>query len=186
MTHCSKDEVYTIVLPDKKLISYAVIVLCTQILHSFTIIFSYLNEFILYVFHWVTWLFIRFFRSEKSNWSYQYWESNLELHISLTLWWRRLLSYRNQSIDLDSKSMDWFLYDKASVMKKLSSMVKPTDCNFAKYELFPSASYFFLSVNLDDKVWTLLIKVSYISRDGCHTRFDLICFTSCYLYFKEL
>ena len=29
----------------------------------------------------------------------------------LNLSWRRLLSYRNQSIDLPSKSMDWFLYD---------------------------------------------------------------------------
>ena len=30
----------------------------------------------------------------------------------LTLQWRRSLSYRNQSIDLQSKSMDWFLYDR--------------------------------------------------------------------------
>ena len=29
----------------------------------------------------------------------------------LTLSWRRSLSYRNQSIDLQSKSVDWFLYD---------------------------------------------------------------------------
>ena len=29
----------------------------------------------------------------------------------LTLLWRRLLSCRNQSIDLLPKSMDWFLYD---------------------------------------------------------------------------
>ena len=29
----------------------------------------------------------------------------------LTLSWRRPISYRNQSIDLRSKSMDWFLYD---------------------------------------------------------------------------
>ena len=29
----------------------------------------------------------------------------------LTLSWRRPLSYRNQFIDLRSKSMDWFLYD---------------------------------------------------------------------------
>ena len=29
----------------------------------------------------------------------------------LTLSWRRLLSYRNQSIDFLCKSMDWFLYD---------------------------------------------------------------------------
>ena len=32
--------------------------------------------------------------------------------IQLTLSWRRPLSYRNQSIDLQSKSMDWFLYDR--------------------------------------------------------------------------
>ena len=32
-------------------------------------------------------------------------------HISLTLSWRRPLSYRNQSIDFQSRSMDWFLYD---------------------------------------------------------------------------
>ena len=31
---------------------------------------------------------------------------------SLTLSWRRSLSYRNQSIDLQSKSMDWVLYDR--------------------------------------------------------------------------
>ena len=31
--------------------------------------------------------------------------------IFLTLSWRRPLSYRNQSIDLQSKSVDWFLYD---------------------------------------------------------------------------
>ena len=30
----------------------------------------------------------------------------------LTLSWRRSLPYGNQSIDLHSKSMDWFLYDQ--------------------------------------------------------------------------
>ena len=30
---------------------------------------------------------------------------------TLTFSWRRPLLYRNQSIDLGSKSMDWFLYD---------------------------------------------------------------------------
>ena len=29
----------------------------------------------------------------------------------VTLSWRRPLSYRKQSIDLRSKSVDWFLYD---------------------------------------------------------------------------
>ena len=33
------------------------------------------------------------------------------IFLNLTPSWRRLLSYRNQSIDLPSKSMDWFLYD---------------------------------------------------------------------------
>ena len=30
----------------------------------------------------------------------------------LTISWRRYLLYRNQSLDLQSKSMDWFLYDR--------------------------------------------------------------------------
>ena len=32
--------------------------------------------------------------------------------ISITLFWRRSISYRNQSIDLLCNSMDWFLYDR--------------------------------------------------------------------------
>ena len=40
----------------------------------------------------------------------------------LTLSWRRQLSYRNQSIDLLCKSVDWFLYMTASVMKDLKSI----------------------------------------------------------------
>ena len=40
---------------------------------------------------------------------------------SLTLSWRRPLSYGNQSIDLLRKSMDWFRYDKtACIMKELT------------------------------------------------------------------
>ena len=41
------------------------------------------------------------------------WEiiTNLDfLHLPLS--WRRSLPYRNQSIDLQSRSMDWFLYDR--------------------------------------------------------------------------
>ena len=37
----------------------------------------------------------------------------------LTLSWRRLLTYRNQSMDLLCKSMDWFLYDRTSILKEL-------------------------------------------------------------------
>ena len=40
----------------------------------------------------------------------------------LTLSWRRQLSYRNQSIDLLCKSIDWLLYITAFVMKDLKSI----------------------------------------------------------------
>ena len=43
-----------------------------------------------------------------ATWNMSHAESSL---IRLTLSWRRLLSYRNQSIDLLRKSIDWFLYD---------------------------------------------------------------------------
>ena len=43
----------------------------------------------------------------------------------LTLSWRGPLSYRNQYIDLQNKSMDWFLYDNGlrheSVNKELKT-----------------------------------------------------------------
>ena len=38
--------------------------------------------------------------------------SSLFVKTTLTLLWRRPLSYRNQSTDLQSKSMNWFLYDR--------------------------------------------------------------------------
>ena len=37
----------------------------------------------------------------------------------LTLSWRRPLSYRNQSIDFRSKSIDWFLYDNGLRHKRV-------------------------------------------------------------------
>ena len=42
--------------------------------------------------------------------------------VYLTLSWQRPVSYRNQSIDLLGKSMDWFLYDNGPVMKELKWM----------------------------------------------------------------
>ena len=38
------------------------------------------------------------------------------LNMNLILSWRRSLSYKNQSIDLKSKLMDWFLYDSKEVL----------------------------------------------------------------------
>ena len=42
---------------------------------------------------------------------YSIWNLFLRQSGPLTLSWRRSLSYRNQSIDLLCKSVDWFLYD---------------------------------------------------------------------------
>ena len=44
--------------------------------------------------------------------------------MTLTLSWRRPLSYRNQSIDLQSKSMDWFLYDRGFRHERVKYEVK--------------------------------------------------------------
>ena len=45
--------------------------------------------------------------------------------VYLTLSWQRFVSYRNQFIDFQSKSMDWFLYDtvfRHQNVKTLSSI----------------------------------------------------------------
>ena len=47
----------------------------------------------------------------KSSYLFEFFQLPIEPLQSLTLSWRRSLSYRNQSNDLLCKSMDWFLYD---------------------------------------------------------------------------
>ena len=61
-------------------------------------------------------------------WSFLYifryllhWISKSLNHSCLTLSWRRPLSCRNQSTDLQSKSMDWFLYENGFLHKELRS-----------------------------------------------------------------
>ena len=64
--------------------------------------------------------------------------------LTLTLSWRRPLSYRNQSIDLQGKLMDWFLYDNGlhhervknwcaipflKIQKKNSRFVETLNCS---------------------------------------------------------
>ena len=41
----------------------------------------------------------------------------------LNLSWRRSLLYRNQSIDLQNKSMDWFLYDKNFRLERVNALL---------------------------------------------------------------
>ena len=48
-------------------------------------------------------------KKEKNKLLLDPWHSSKEQILALS--WRRPLSYRNQSINLQSKSMDWFLYD---------------------------------------------------------------------------
>ena len=64
----------------------------------------------------------------------------------LTFSWRGLLSYRNQSIDLQSKSMDWFLYD-----------------NGLRYERVKNSWVFHLSFQLIFQV-VLLVESNFINR----------------------
>ena len=49
-----------------------------------------------------------------------HWNINIPIN-SLTLSWRRPLSYRNQSIDFQIKSMDWFLYDNGLSLERVKS-----------------------------------------------------------------
>ena len=44
-----------------------------------------------------------------------------EHYNTLTLSWPMYLSYRNQSTDLLSKSMDWFLYDRDLCHEKVNA-----------------------------------------------------------------
>ena len=50
----------------------------------------------------------------------------------LTLSWRRPLSYRNQTIDLRSKSVDWFLYDNGLSHERVKGLSPTFDSNLRK------------------------------------------------------
>ena len=47
-----------------------------------------------------------------------------------TLSWRRPLSYRNQFIDLQSKSVNWFLYDNGLCHERVRRKCSENICNF--------------------------------------------------------
>ena len=47
--------------------------------------------------------------------------TNYQENHCLTLSRKRPLSYRNQSIDLQSKSMDWFLYDNGLFLERVNN-----------------------------------------------------------------
>ena len=51
-----------------------------------------------------------------------WWKENLEKHQKDIKKTHNFISYRNQSIDLRSKSMDWFLYDMNIIADQPSSL----------------------------------------------------------------
>ena len=59
--------------------------------------------------NWIVWFIFFPAKTNELNWTYVD-DVFFLFEIRLTLSWRRSLSYRNQSIDLQSKSVNWFLY----------------------------------------------------------------------------
>ena len=78
------------------------------------LIFEFIH-FHSFLFSYYTFSFLK--KRKKDPTELKYNKYLLELHCSfvvkgdLTLLCRKPLSYKNQSIDLESKSIDWFLYD---------------------------------------------------------------------------
>ena len=62
--------------------------------------------------------------------------SELWLLRSLTLSWRRSLSYGNQPIDLLCKSMNWFLYDRDLRHEGANPLRANTPINFNAFKVF--------------------------------------------------
>ena len=58
----------------------------------------------------------------------------------LTLSWRRPISYRKQSIDLRSKSMDWFLYDIGLRHERLNENHTHRGVSRTKLNIYDGAS----------------------------------------------
>ena len=85
--------------------------------------------------------------------------------MDLTLSRRRSLSYRNQSTDLPSKSMDWFLYDNGLRQKRLKMKLRNEDLllvpvSFTKIlftvpEKCPNREFFLFCI------WTLFTQCKY-------------------------
>ena len=85
------------------------------IINIFSIQVKYV--FTIWIFHWILfwWVYLVFdLYLQKSEFYFQYvnWTTAQECEYLFTLSWRRSQWYRNQSIDLQSKSKEWCLYDR--------------------------------------------------------------------------
>ena len=95
----------------------------------------------------------------KTDWSKLILEKN-ELTLSL----QRYLSNRNQSIDLQSKSVDWFLYDRDLSHKRVNKLPLFNQLNsvlvnaLILYPLKTPVNFWFSSVFREYKMGTLVRK----------------------------
>ena len=90
-------------------------------------------------------------------------------NVALTLSWRRPLSYRNHSIDLLCKSMDWFLYDNGLRHEKVnhvlaweqfsSQYIMQTNISISVHISKPCGPRFYPSIC---QLWTGHYKVFYL------------------------
>ena len=82
-------------------------------------------------------------------------QMNCDSALCLTLSWRRSFSYRNQSIDLLAKSMDWFLYDKSlrherfrwNSNNRTMNLPEHQFCFICKSQIFSLISFLILHSN---------------------------------------
>ena len=65
----------------------------------------------------------------------------------LTLSWRRPLLYRNQSIDVQSKSMDWFLYDNGLRHERVKNLFWSLERFLISFDKFFQANNYLFKVN---------------------------------------
>ena len=87
---------------------------------------------------------------------------------NLTLSWRRPLSYRNQPINLQSKSMDWFLYDIGLRHERVKLHDKPR----------PKSQDMFLKIQLmkyPDYLFGIILKECSPYKTGNKDNFGLFC-----------
>ena len=82
---------------------------------------------------------------------------------SLTLSWRRSLSYRNQSTDLYRKSMDWFLYGRDLRHERVNLYIlqSPTQFSILMINLFLANApilYLLKTLSINPTKWSKTLK----------------------------
>ena len=129
--------------------------------------YGYFNFDINFIFKRFLILFLKRLINEQILFVFQF-----KLH--LTLSWPRPISYRNQSIDLQSKSMDWLLYDiglrheKVKFLKRLS---KTNDFNgsFVGVKLIAN-SMPSIMIHFSSNSWFLVLKLPYTVSEAVAQR----------------